>query len=260
MPKFEEVIQSITDEEARATLQAAYDEDLSGLKGQQSRLLDEAKRAKAERDQFKPKAEQYDEIYSLVGDREPDSLKALLSDYDNGKLVKAGEGQDVEELKRRWEEQRNVQEKSRLKPIEEERQALAQEREQLRQALAQERIDNRAMAAATQYGVEGANLEIVNMLARSAWQLEDDGQPVIRDADGNIMVGRSGAMTFEEWIDGPVRDKYSSLFPKPTGSGAPGNSGGRTTRKWGDYSEPERARMAKEEPEKFKQLLNSQGT
>lgn len=259
MSKFEEALNAIEDEAAREALKGAYEEDVSGLKGQQSRLLDEAKRAKAERDQFKPKAEQYDELYSVVGDREVDTLKSLLSDYDNGKLVKAGQEQDVEELKRRWEEQRNVQEKSRLKPIEEERQSLAQEREQLRQALAQERIDNRAMAAATQYGVEGPNLEIVNMLARSAWQLEDDGQPVIRDADGNIMVGRNGAMTFEEWIDGPIREKYSSLFPKPTGSGAPGNSGGRGTRKWGDYSEQERARMAREEPEKFKQLKNSQG-
>lgn len=257
MSKIEELLSSIEDESLREQVKSAYEEDVSGLKAHQATLMDEAKQAKRAKQEFEGKAKKYDELYGVVGDRDRERLAEILKDYDGGKLVKAGQEGDVEELKRRWKEQYDVETKSKFQPVLEERDSLVQEREQLRQALAAERIDNRAMAAATKYGIDGANLEIINMLARSAWQLEDDGQPVIRDTDGSIMVGRNGAMTFEEWVDGPVREKYSSLFPRPVGSGAPGNNGGRATRKWGDYTEQERAALAREKPDEFKRLLST---
>lgn len=260
MSKIEELLATIEDADLKERIKAAHDEDVTGLKAHQATLMDEAKQAKRAKQEFEGKASKYDELYGVVGDRDRERLAEILKDYDSGKLVKSGQEGDTEELKRRLREQWDVEVKSKYQPVLEEREALSKEREELRQALAAERIDNRAMAAAAKHGIDGANLEIINMLARSAWQLEEDGQPVIRDAEGNIMVGRNGAMTFEEWVDGPVRDKYSSLFPRPVGSGAPGNNGGRATRKWGDYTEAERAQLAKEKPDEFKRLLSTKET
>lgn len=260
MSKIEEILSAIEDEELREKVQAAHQEDVSGLKAHQATLMDEAKQAKRAKQEFEGKAGKYDELYGVVGDRDSSRLAEILGDYDAGKLVKAGQEGDTEELKRRWKEQYDVEIKSKYQPILEEREALAKEREQLHQALAAERIDNRAMAAAHKHGIDENGMDIVNMLARRDWQLEDDGNPVTRDADGNIQVGKNGAMSFDEWIDGPVREKYPMLFPKPVGGGAPGNNGARGAKKWGDYTEAERAALAREKPDEFKRLLSTKDT
>lgn len=260
MSKLEEILGSIEDEALRTTLKAAYDEDVSGLKAHQATLMDEAKQAKRAKQEFESKASKYDELYGVIGDRDTDRLSELLKDYDNGKLVKAGQEGDTEELKRRLREQWDVETKSKFQPVLEERDLLSKRVEELSGALQSERIDNRAMASAHKHGIDENGMEIVTMLARRDWQLEDDGNPVTRDAEGNIRVGKNGAMSFDEWIDGPVREKYPMLFPKPVGGGAPGNNGARGAKKWGDYTEAERAALAKDKPDQFKQLLQTRGT
>lgn len=260
MSKLEEILGSIEDEALRTTLKTAYDEDVSGLKAHQATLMDEAKQAKRAKQEFEGKASKYDEIYGVVGDRDKERLAEILKDYDSGKLVKAGQEGDTEELKRRLREQWDVETKSKFQPVLEERELLSKRVDELSGALQSERIDNRAMASAHKHGIDENGMEIVTMLARRDWQLEDDGNPVTRDADGNIRVGKNGAMSFDEWIDGPVREKYPMLFPKPVGGGAPGNNGARGAKKWGDYTEAERAALAKDKPDQFKQLLKTRGT
>lgn len=225
MPKIEEVLAGIEDDDLKQSIQSAYDADLSGLKAHQATLMDEAKQAKRQRQELEGKAQKYDALYGVVGDRDQERLAEILSDYDRGSLVKAGQEGDQEELKRRWREQWDVEAKSQYQPVVEERDSLAEERDSLRQALAEERIDNRAMAAAHKHGIDENGMEIVTMLAQRDWQLEDDGQPVTRDESGSIRVGKNGAMSFDEWINGPVRETYPMLFPKPVGSGAPGSYG-----------------------------------
>lgn len=260
MSKLEEILGSIEDETLRASVKAAHDEDVSGLKAHQATLMDEAKQAKRAKQEFEGKASKFDEIYGVVGDRDKERLAEILKDYDNGKLVKAGQEGDTEELKRRLREQWDVETKSKYQPIVEASENKDRRIEELSGALQSERIDNRAMASAHKHGIDENGMEIVNMLARRDWQLEDDGNPVTRDAEGNIQVGKNGAMSFDEWIDGPVREKYPMLFPKPVGGGAPGNNGARGAKKWADFTESERAVMAKEKPDQFKQLLQTKGT
>lgn len=259
MSKLQEALEKIEDEEVRNALQAAHDEDVSGLKAHQATLMDEAKQAKRAKQEFEGKAKKFDALHGVVGDRDLERLGQILGDYDNGKLVQAGQEGDAEEMRRRLREQWDVETKSKYQPVIEERDTLAQERDALRQSLESERIDNRAITAAHKHGIDENGMEIVSMLARRDWQLEDDGNPVTRDADGNIRVGKGGAMTFDEWVDGPLREKYPMLFPKPVGGGAPGNPGGRATRKWSDYSEAERAQLARDKPDEFKRLQATKG-
>lgn len=263
MSKFNEALSAIEDEALRQSLMDAHEEDVSGLKANQAKALDEAKKAKRERDEFKPQAEKFTELSEVVGARDVKQLGEILGDYDNGKLVKAGQEVDTEELKRRMREQWDVEARSKYQPIIEERDTLAEERDTYRKSLEAERIDNRAMAAAAKFGVDGNSLELVNMLARREWQLEDDGTPVIRDGEGNIMVGKNGAMTFEEWIDGPIREKYAPLFPKPVGGGAVGNNGNTRTQnnpfKKETLNLTEQARIHRENPQLAARLQSEAG-
>lgn len=263
MSKIEELLSSLEDEDLKQSIKAAHDEDISGLKAHQATLMDEAKQAKRQRQEFEGKAKKYDDLYGVVGDRDPERLAEILGDYDNGKLVKAGQEGDQEELKRRLREQWEVEAKSKYQPVVEERDALAEERDSLRQSLAAERIDNRAMAAAHKHGIDENGMEIVTMLARRDWQLEDDGNPVTRDSDGNIQVGKNGAMSFEEWVDGPLRENYPMLFPKPTGTNAPGNNGTTKTMpnpfKQETLNLTEQARLKQEDPQLAARLQSEAG-
>ena len=78
MSKFEEVL---SDENAtREDLKAAYEEDVSGLKAHQATLMDETKQAKRGKQEFEGKAQKYDALYSVVGDRDTERLAEILKD------------------------------------------------------------------------------------------------------------------------------------------------------------------------------------
>jgi len=86
---------------------------------------------------------------------------------------------------------------------------------------------------------------------------------VSRYGDGNIQVGKNGAMSFDEWVDGPLRENYPMLFPKPTGSGATGNNGGAKTTpnpfKKETLNLTEQARLKSEDPQLAARLQSEAG-
>lgn len=71
-------------------------------------------------------------------------------------------------------------------------------------------------------GVESAVPDVV-FRAQQVWNIEN-GEPVPRDREGQIMQGKNGVMTMPEWIES-LRQTAPHLFPESTGAGATGNNG-----------------------------------
>ena len=68
--------------------------------------------------------------------------------------------------------------------------------------------------------LEGAD-EDARLLARQLFKLEEDGI-VGRDAKGNLLTGKNGALTLDEWVD-QLKDKKPHWFGKAQGVGAKGS-------------------------------------
>lgn len=96
----------------------------------------------------------------------------------------------------------------------------------------------------------------VTALALSQFALDEKGNAVMIDANGETIIGKDGStpLSPKEWVES-LRETKSYFFPKAQGSGAPGS--GTSTKKWSDYTESERAAIARENPNAFQQLLKT---
>lgn len=91
-------------------------------------------------------------------------------------------------------------------------------------------VDNEVRAWAAKVGVAPTAVDDVLLRAKTVFRVED-GKPVAKDAQGNVIYGRDGVNTLSvgDWIGG-LKDNAPHLFMQPTGSGAtnqrPGTGGG----------------------------------
>lgn len=250
---------TIEDEGARRALADAIAKDRAGLEANKKTVLDELKRERSSR---KTLEETVASLQSAFGDRAPEDVKAMLERLENDEMARlAAEGKTDELLKKskeKWEAERKSAEAALQKQID----ALEQEKQALEQQLTAELIDNRAIAAATKAGVVPESLDVVKLLAKSQWKLEE-GEPVLRDDKGEIVTGKSGALTFEEWAAERLRESHPYLFPQPVGGGAGGGGGrpGSKTNPWKAETRniTEQARIQREDPELAKRLRGEAG-
>lgn len=70
-------------------------------------------------------------------------------------------------------------------------------------------------------GIESAVPDVVSR-AQQVWNIEN-GEPVPRGKDGEILQGKNGVMTMPEWIES-LRQNAPHLFPDSSGAGAGGNN------------------------------------
>jgi cell division protein FtsB len=105
-------------------------------------------------------------------------------------------------------------------------------------------------------GIETAVPDVVSR-AKQVWNIED-GVPIPRDANKEIMQGKNGIMTMTEWIES-LRSSASHLFPESTSAGANGNNGQQVSgidakisaaRKAGQLDEVRRLKALKEKSNK----------
>lgn len=211
--------QSVTDEAQRTQLLDAIKQDRAGLEANKQQILDELKVERDARKQQADKLKEFDGIDAA-------QVKAIMSRFENdeeAKLIAEGKTQEV--IERRIEKV-NAQHKAALEGRDKrlaELEAAVVERDA---KLAEIMIDNAAIQAATEFGIEGeGKLKIVSMLARQAFKVED-GQPIMRDADGNIVTGEKGPITQKEWIDRILRQEHGYLLPVAKGVGAQGGKAG----------------------------------
>ncbi|MDH0157350.1 hypothetical protein [Stutzerimonas stutzeri] len=211
--------QSVTDEAQRSQLLNAIKQDRAGLETNKQQILDELKEERKARQQQADKLKEFDGI-------DPAQVRAIMGRFENdeeAKLIAEGKTQEVIERKI---EKVNAQHKAAMesssKRVAELEAALAERDAKLSEIM----IDNAAIQAASEFGIEGeGKLKIITMLARQAFKVED-GQPIMRDADGQIITGEKGPITQKEWIDRIVRQEHGYLLPTAKGVGSQGGKQG----------------------------------
>lgn len=156
------------------------------------------------------------------GDLDPDRVKNVLEQFDSNEEMKLlSEGKHDEVINRRMEKVA-AQYDSKIEGLSEEKMTLQQKLEQANSQIRDLLIDSRVVTAFnSEQGFESAVPDVV-LRAKSIFKVED-GDVVARDANGELLRGKNGPLTIQEWV-AELKDKAPHLFP---GSGGGGVTGGR---------------------------------
>lgn len=244
----------VEDEEQRKAIADAISKDRAGLEANKQQVLDELKQERGSRKKLE---ETVTGLQSAFGERSPEDVKAMMDRLENDEMARLAAEGKTDEIIKKHKEKWDADRKSEVGGYQQKLDELTKSKETLEQQLTRELIDNRALAAASKAGAIPESLDVIKMLAQSQWKLED-GEPVLRDKDGEIVTGKKGALTFDEWASEQLHETHPYLFPQPKGGGAPGNNGARGTQsnpwKKDSFNLTEQARVLREDPAKAERL------
>ena len=240
----DEIKVDLENPEIKAAIQAAVDEAVKGLKDKNAELIKDKKELKDELGSLKSKVEGLD----------LDAIKVLLdksNQDEESKLIAEGKIEEV--IQKRTEKMREEHEK--LLKAEKER---ADKAETYANKFRQSVIQGQIVQAAVEMGALSEATADIAFLAQSQFSLDENGKAVAIDANGEVVIGKDGSnpVTPKEWVEG-LRENKPYFWPKANGSGSPGS--GTSIKKWSDYTEVERAALARENPTAFQQLLQTKG-
>jgi hypothetical protein len=196
---------SMTPEE----LQAKIDEATSGLKSKNKELLDTVKSTK---DALKP----WEGL-------DPEKVKGFMTKLEKDEELKLlAEGKTDEAFQRRLERV-NADHQSQLENVSQERDKYQTELEKAQSQVRDLIIDQQVISSfMAEKGHESAAPDVVNR-AKAAFTIED-GEPIARDSKGEIIRGKDGPITIQEWVTN-LKDAAPHLFPGSSGAGATGSGG-----------------------------------
>lgn len=117
-------------------------------------------------------------------------------------------------------------------------------------------LSDEIRAAATALGVIPSAIDDAIYRSRDLFTVDDEGRVIPTESAG--LDAKGNPLTTKAWLE-TMREKAPHWFPIPQGSGAQGNFNGQAVKKWGDYTEIERATLARDNPEAFKKLLATRG-
>ncbi|MBO1280313.1 hypothetical protein [Acinetobacter nosocomialis] len=240
----DEIKVDLENPEIKAAIQAAVDEAVKGLKDKNAELIKDKKELKDELGSLKSKVDGLD----------LDAIKVLLdksNQDEESKLIAEGKIEEV--IQKRTEKMREEHEK--LLKAEKER---ADKAETYANKFRQSVIQGQIVQAAVEMGALSEATADIAFLAQSQFSLDENGKAVAIDANGEVVIGKDGSnpVTPKEWVEG-LRENKPYFWPKANGSGSPGS--GTSIKKWSDYTEAERAALARENPTAFQQLLQTKG-
>ncbi|WP_412481333.1 hypothetical protein [Pseudomonas asiatica] len=228
-------------------VQKFLDGEVSGLKSKNTELIGSNKAIKTELDKLKG---QFDGL-------DIDAIKGLLAKAGQDEETKLiAEGKLDEVISRRTE---------RLRTDLDKQVKAANERADKAEAFAA-KYNNKVLAdsiraAAIKAGALPEAAEDIILRARGAFKLSEDGEPIATNRSGEVVYGKDGKTPLSplEWAES-LRETATHLWPRAQGAGQTGDNGGKATKKWGEYTETERAAMARDNPEAFKKLQATRGT
>lgn len=240
----DEIKVDLENPEIKAAIQAAVVEAVKGLKDKNAELIKDKKELKDELGSLKSKVDGLD----------LDAIKVLLdksNQDEESKLIAEGKIEEV--IQKRTEKMREEHEK--LLKAEKER---ADKAETYANKFRQSVIQGQIVQAAVEMGALSEATADIAFLAQSQFSLDENGKAVAIDANGEVVIGKDGSnpVTPKEWVEG-LRENKPYFWPKANGSGSPGS--GTSIKKWSDYTEVERAALARENPTAFQQLLQTKG-
>ncbi|EMF0919314.1 hypothetical protein KDV41_09470 [Providencia stuartii] len=231
--------------EIQAAIKAAVDEQVEGLKAKRDELLGANKDLKSELEMLKGQLDGVD----LKAVKE---LLAKATMDEESRLIAEGKLDEV--IQKRTERLRDDYD-SKLAAEKERADRAENYANKFRQSVVRSHI----MQAAVESGVLKEATGDIAFLAQSQFTLDDNGNAVALDEHGEVIIGKDGKtpLTPKEWVE-TIRETKPYFWPVAHGSGAQGSgySGGK---KWDDYTEAERASLARTNPDAFKQLQKTQG-
>jgi hypothetical protein len=227
--------------EVKKLIEAGVASATESLKGHNARLLDDVAKLKPLRDQFE-KLGGEDGVAQLL------ELRDKLNKDDAAKLL--AEGKTEEWLERQTEAMRREHDnqlKGRDAKLEEKDETIAA----LSEKLTQLTIDSSIRQAGTKLELVGPAMDDAVLLARNVFTLDDGGNPVAKNDDGTVKLGKDGktALSPSEWLEG-MKDTRPHWFPATGGMGTQrtgGRPGGMTDAQFSALPPAERIALARKE-------------
>lgn len=238
----------------QAAIRRAVEQETGGLKRKNSELIDTNKQLKAQVEKFT----------AALGDHDPDQVKEMLDRLAKDEEARlAAEGKTDELIKRRTERIESKH-KAEIEKLTKQQQEVAQERDALQAKVEDLIVGGQARDHFVKAGGLEAATEDAEYRARKLFRLEND-TPVARDAEGNLIQGRDGPLTMEEYMSDELRQKAPHLFRQATGSGARGNDSGGSSGGEPNPWKPDslnltrQAQLLREDPERAARLKRAAG-
>ena len=228
-------------------IQALIDQQVAGLKSKNSELLASLRTTKTELDGFKTQFEGLD-IAAVKG------LLTKVGQDEETKLIAEGKLDEV--ITRRTERLRTDYDTKLAAE-----KARADKAEQFAAKYSDKVLADSIRAAAIKAGALPEAAEDIILRARGTFKLSEDGEAIATDRDGEVVYGKDGKTPLSplEWAES-LRETATHLWPRAQGAGQIGDNGGKATKKWGEYTEQERAALARDNPDAFKKLQATKGT
>lgn len=186
-------------------------EDTSGLK---SALQKERDTVKAER----ARAKELEEKFSGI---DPEIVRNMMSKLDkDGEAALIAKGEIDQVISKRTEKLKTELQKQ----VDTANNQTKAERERAGKFM-QRVLDNNIRAAATKAGLHTHAVDDALFRARSMFTVDDEGNAVQLDAEGNIILGKDGKNPFTplEWLE-DMKDKAPHWFPAGSSGGGAGGS------------------------------------
>jgi len=157
---------------------------------------------------------------------DPDEVRAMQAKFgadEEGQLIKAGKIEEV--VAKRTEKQRLAQEKE-LQARDAKVEAAEGRAKKFSQRALDDRVKDAVIGKVHDTAIKGGD---VMRAAREIFTLNEDGDAVQMDKDGNVVLGKDGKTSFgpAEWIES-MREINPHWFPNQnSGGGASGDRGAR---------------------------------
>jgi chromosome segregation ATPase len=238
MMDIEELKQQLDEFRTKAT---ALEEEKARILAKNKELLDEAKKAKSQRNEFQ---------------QQLDELKAQLEHGDDV-MTKANEiaSKKIETLSAEYEE--------KLAEAMENADKYRQQFESLRNQYSTERLANEIRAVAEKSKVLPTAIDDIVLRAQQIFKLNEEGQLEARDAEGNLLKAGKKVLTPEVFIE-TLKEKAPHFWPQSQGSGmAQGQNGssytGKNPFKPESRNLTEQFKLKKENPDLARRLAEEAG-
>lgn len=224
-------------------------EDPAGLKSALQRERDAAKEAKRKMGEaeaaFKAQFEGLD----------IDALKALAAKASNDEESRLLAEGKRDELRKLWLGQKEAEHARQLQ----EANARVEKAEAFASRFSDKVLADSIRSAALKAGALPEAVDDIILRARGTFKLDESGEPVAFDGE-EVVYGKDGKTPLSplEWAEG-LRETATHLWPRAQGAGQIGDKGGKSGKKWTDFTETERAQIARDDPKGFEQLLKTKG-
>lgn len=170
------------------------------------------------------------------------NMKSMIDRIDASKLIDEGK---IDQLLSERMARLSKDHESQVKKMSDELSKRGQTINDLNSRLSTILIDSQIQSAAGKMdGIKSDVMDIVVMMGRQIFRMNESGEIEARDAKGEKIYGKDGAetMTIDEWVS-KLPIERPSLFESSQGAGS---SGGNN--KTGNFTQADRAKLAKMSP------------